>query len=141
MTSTAESYRKSFIATSGSGSLRAHKLFCAWEFGIANEHAAKLKRDSVFAELNAILHEYFERTYCNPTFRQRLKEYSISVAVWLIIAGILFGIAYAIACLHIFDQSSDTEMARFLKISPVIVPSCVMVTMIIFQYVFEWLGK
>lgn len=138
--STAESYRKSFIATSGSGSLRAHKLFCAWEFGIANDHAAKQKRDSVFVELNAILHEYLERTYCTPTVRQRLKDYSISAAVWLIIAGILFGIAYAIACLHIFDQNSDTELARFLKISPVIVPSSVIVTMIIIQYAFEWLG-
>lgn len=139
--STAESYRKSFISASGGDSLRAHKLFCAWDFSISNEHAAKMKKDHVFDELNKSLNEFYEKTYCTRTFQQNLQDYSISIVVWLIIAVILFGVAYAIACLQIFDQNSGTELTHFLKISPVIVPSAVIVTMIVFQYVFAWLGS
>lgn len=138
--STAESYRKSFISAAGGDSLRAHKLFCAWEFGIANEHAAKMKRDSIYSELKTSLYEFYEKTYCSTSFKQQLKDYSISGVVWLIITGILFGIAYLIVCSRIFDQSTKTELAELFKLSPIIVPLAVVVTIIVFQYVFEWLG-
>lgn len=99
-----------------------------------------MKRDSIYTELKTSLYEFYEKTYCSTSMKQQLKDYSMSAVIWMIIAAILFGIAYSIVCLRIFDQSSKTEFAELLKISPIIVPSAVVITIIVFQYVFEWLG-
>lgn len=93
--STAESYRKSFIATSGGQSLRAHKLFCSWDFGISNQESADLKHQNVYHELKSILNELYENV-CFQTILQRICAYVISTLIWIFILVVLIVIGSSI---------------------------------------------
>lgn len=104
--STAESYRKSFIATSGGEALRAHKLFCSWDFGISNKISADMKRDSIYFELRAILNELYD-SECQLTIWQKVGCYVISVAIWIFNIVVLSGIGYSIVFGNILDASSE----------------------------------
>jgi hypothetical protein len=48
----ARSYRRTFIETAGDMKyIFCHKVFCGWDFGIATHHAADLKSNSIYNEL------------------------------------------------------------------------------------------
>jgi hypothetical protein len=48
----ARSYRRTFIETAGDvKDIFCHKVFCGWDFGIANHDAADLKSHSIYNEL------------------------------------------------------------------------------------------
>lgn len=93
--STAESYRKSFIATSGGEVLRAHKLFCSWDFGISNQRAADMKHYSIFFELKSIVNEIYENE-CFLTMRQKMCGYIIRAVIWIFVIVVLFSIGNSI---------------------------------------------
>lgn len=102
--STAESYRKSFIAQSGGESLKAHKLFCSWDFGISNQRAADMKRFSIYHELKSILNELHDSEY-HLTLWQKIGGYIISVVIWIFIVVVLIAIEYSIVHENILDVS------------------------------------
>lgn len=104
--STAESYRKSFIATSGGEALKAHKLFCSWDFGISNKRSANMKCDSIYFELRTILNELYDSEY-QMSIWQKVGCYVISVAIWIFTIVVLIGTGYSIVYGNILDVSID----------------------------------
>lgn len=96
--STAESYRTSFIATSGGEALRAHKLFCSWDFGLSNQKAADMKHQNIFLELKSIINQLYDNE-CFLTIRQKIAGYIISAVIWIFVAIILTTLGSIIACL------------------------------------------
>lgn len=163
ISSTAESYRRSFIDTSGGESLKAHKLFCSWDFAISNQRAADLKRNSIYLELRTILNDFYESEY-QPPIWQRTGGYMISVVIWIFIVIILIGIGYSIVYENILDVSRihsttltslshryiafhlfsfkdyETQYSDFLFSPPLFIPIFLVVLMISIQTLFEWLG-
>ncbi|XP_046385265.1 transmembrane channel-like protein 5 [Ischnura elegans] len=66
----AKAYRKSYIETGCVVKhMYSHKLFCGWDFGIATEQGAQLKRQSILNEFKELLHEEAEKVLKeqNPT--------------------------------------------------------------------------
>lgn len=96
--STAESYRKSFIATSGGEALRTHKLFCSWDFGISNQKAADMKLQNIYLELKSIINQLYDNESF-LTIRQKIAGYIISAVIWIFVAIILTTLGSIIACL------------------------------------------
>ena len=92
---TAESYRKSFIATSGGEVLRAHKLFCSWDFGISNQRAADMKHHNIFMELKSIVNEIYENE-CFLTVRQKICGYITRTVIWIFVVVVLIVIGSSI---------------------------------------------
>lgn len=119
--------------------MRAHKLFCAWDFGISNQRAANRKKDSIYYELKSILDEIYDKYY-NNSFWQRISTHFISIAVWMIVIGILIGISYSIGYRRIFAKTDESELSIFLHSSPLYIPTSIVIAMIVFQMLFEWLG-
>lgn len=92
---TAESYRKSFIATSGGQALRAHKLFCSWDFGISNQQAADMKHRNIFLELKSIVTQLHDNE-CFLSIGHTICGYAISTVIWLFVMFVLIVISSSI---------------------------------------------
>ncbi|KAG8222542.1 hypothetical protein J437_LFUL004578, partial [Ladona fulva] len=61
-TNAAKSYRRSYIETGGGlKHVYSHKLFCGWDFSIATEEGANLKRQSLYNEFKELLDEEVEK--------------------------------------------------------------------------------
>lgn len=91
----AQSYRTSFIETSGGESLNAHKLFCSWDYGISNKKAAQMKQRSIFNGLQMILDELYD-TEEEPSFWNNFWTSVTQMAAHMFVFGILAGLGYAI---------------------------------------------
>jgi len=63
--SMARSFRKNFIEAASQGSnIYANKVFCAWDFGIATDEAAKLKAKSIHTEFKVCANHYIYIFIC-----------------------------------------------------------------------------
>lgn len=157
---TAESYRKSFIAQSGGESLKAHKLFCSWDFGISNQRAANLKRHSIYLELRTILNELIDNEF-QLSMWQRIGCLIISMVIWLFIALTLIVIAYSIVSDNILEvqyflkfnlqislqhsalfllQEYEKKFSGYFFSPPLFIPTLLVVSMLLIHSLFEWLG-
>lgn len=82
--STAESYRKSFIATSSGQALHSHTFFCSWDFQISNSRSAKLKHENIYLELRSIVSDLYENNSF-VSFWQSACAFVISTIIWILV--------------------------------------------------------
>ncbi|XP_058443941.1 transmembrane channel-like protein 7 [Malaya genurostris] len=135
--SMARSYRISFIETSGTvHNLLTHKIFCSWDFGIANEKAAQLKHSSIYLDLREHL------TVLNrpdePTEKwHKLRSTAFHLTAHLTVLMMITAVGYGIWML--LQQFGETE--HFTTWSALYVSIATNLTMLVFQYVFKFISK
>ncbi|XP_055586664.1 transmembrane channel-like protein 5 [Uranotaenia lowii] len=135
--SMARSYRISFIEASGAvHNILTHKIFCSWDFGIANEKAAQLKHAAIFHDLN----EYLSTTNkAEGSLGRWHKIRGLALhmvahsAVLTMITSICFGIW---TMLKWFGETEhfSTWAALYVSITT-------NVTMFTFSYVFRFISR
>lgn len=135
--SMARSYRISFIETSGAvQNVLTHKIFCSWDFGIANEKAAHLKHASIFHELREYL-SVINRPD-GPVGRwNRLRSTALHMTAHLAVLAMIASIAFGTWML--LQQFGQTE--HFTTWSALYVSITTNVTMLFFQYVFRFISR
>ncbi|XP_055633381.1 transmembrane channel-like protein 5 [Toxorhynchites rutilus septentrionalis] len=135
--SMARSYRISFIEASGSvHNILTHKIFCSWDFGIANEKAAQLKHASIFTELQEHLTR-LNRTATPPGRWQKLRMTALRISthsfVFLMIASIGFGIWM------LLQRFGETE--HFNTWSALYVSISTNITILVAQFIFRFISR
>ncbi|XP_055296530.1 transmembrane channel-like protein 7 [Sitodiplosis mosellana] len=138
---TAESYRKSFIATSGGEVLRAHKLFCSWDFGISNQRAADMKHYNIFLELKSIVHEIYENE-CFLSMQQKICGYIIHTVIWMFVIVVLIIIGSSIVFIADVVEYFDVkdEFFSYINDVPLFLPTVAVLGLLLCQFLFEFLG-
>lgn len=138
---TAESYRKSFIATSGGQSIFGHKVFCSWDFSISNQHAAEMKHQNIFLELQSIVNQLYDNE-CSLSIGQMICGYTISTVIWIFVMVVLIAIgstiAFAPELLDEYDKNG--KILAYFEESSLIMPTCAIVGLLICQNLFEFIG-
>lgn len=118
--------------------MKAHKLFCSWDFGISNRRSADMKRDSIYIELRGILNELYDSEY-QPSIWQKVGGYVISVAIWIFTAVVLIGTGYAIVYGNIL-QDYEERLSEYFHLAPLCMPFLIVMLMLMIQTMFDWLG-
>lgn len=135
--SMARSYRISFIEASGSvHNILTHKIFCSWDFGIANEKAAQLKHASIFTELREHLTR-LNRT-ATPSGRwQKLRRTTLRITTHSIVSLMIASIGFGIWML--LQAFGDTD--HFNTWSALYVSIATNITMLVFQCLFRFISR
>lgn len=134
--SMARSYRKSFIETSGSlSNVYSHKIFCAWDFGIANEKAADLKHNSIYTELKESINDLFKEEIEKSKMR-KFWDFSAQATAHILVFGLLAGLG--VGMWFLLQEFAETKnmtpwTALYLSVS-------VNVTMLVLQGFFSWMA-
>lgn len=112
----ANSYRTSFIETSGGESMSAHKIFCSWDFRISNDKAAEMNKLSIYNELKLILGNAYDSVEIRSKwtcFWVLVTQISANVFVF----GILGGVGYFIwTLLHVRNTVNDSQQNIDIRI-------------------------
>jgi transmembrane channel-like protein len=141
----AQSYRKSFIQTSGNiENLLSHKVFCSWDWGIANQKAANLKHNNIHSEFRELLEAITEKNAVKVE-QTRLRWFwnvTSQGTGHLLVLGLIFGIAFGmweILAKYNGKLASDPELAAH-SATPLILPVTVSLTMLTMQILFKCLS-
>ncbi|XP_058815409.1 transmembrane channel-like protein 7 [Topomyia yanbarensis] len=135
--SMARSYRISFIEASGAvHNVLTHKIFCSWDFGIANEKAAQLKHSSIYQDLREYL-TIINRSEGPSGKWQSVRSYLFHLTAHLIVLIMITAVGYGIWML--LQQFGETE--HFSTWSALYVSIAINITMLVFQYVFKFIAK
>ncbi|XP_053690340.1 transmembrane channel-like protein 5 [Sabethes cyaneus] len=135
--SMARSYRVSFIESSGAvHNVLTHKIFCSWDFGIANEKAAQLKHASIYQELREHL-TVLNRPAVPSGKWYRLRSTAFHLTAHLTVLLMITSIGYGTWML--LQQFGETE--HFSTWSALYVSIATNVTMLAFQYIFRFIAE
>ncbi|XP_031627951.1 transmembrane channel-like protein 5 [Contarinia nasturtii] len=140
---TAESYRKSFIATSGGEVLRAHKLFCSWDLAISNQKAAEMKHHNIYIELKSIVNQIYDNEY-SLSIQHKMCSYMVSCVIWIFVIFILIVIGSSIVFLkditEYFGDNGDFY-TTYIENTPLFIPVIAVLLILLCQFLFECLGS
>ncbi|ETN64624.1 tmc6 protein (evin) [Anopheles darlingi] len=131
------SYRISFIEASGTvQNILTHKIFCSWDYGIANEKAARLKHATIRHEL---LEQLAQRNRPPPvTGRwQHLRSTALHALAHATVLALIVGVAASVWAL--LARFGETE--HFAAWSALYVSLLSNVTRLVFGRIFRMLGK
>lgn len=88
----ARSYRSSFIETYGGvPNMYAQKIFCSWDFGIANEKAATLKHNSIYIDLKEVLND-LQNSAGDKTMVQEFWTLCTQITAHVLVFSMLTGL-------------------------------------------------
>ncbi|XP_050082762.1 transmembrane channel-like protein 6 [Anopheles aquasalis] len=131
------SYRFSFIEASGTvQNILTHKIFCSWDYGIANEKAARLKHATIRHEL---LEQLAQRNRPPPvTSRwQHLRSTALHALAHATVLALIGGVAASVWALLVRFGESE----HFAAWSALYVSLLSNVTRLVLGRVFRMLGK
>ncbi|XP_055531630.1 transmembrane channel-like protein 5 [Wyeomyia smithii] len=135
--SMARSYRVSFIESSGAvHNILTHKIFCSWDFGIANEKAAQLKHASIFQELREHL-TVLNRPEVPSGKWYKLRSTTFHLTAHLTVLLMITAVGYGTWMLLL--NFGETE--HFSTWSALYVSIATNITMLGFQYVFRFISE
>ncbi|XP_071443918.1 transmembrane channel-like protein 7 [Hetaerina americana] len=147
----AKAYRKSYIETgSVVKHMYSHKLFCGWDFGIATEQGALLKRQSIVNEFKELLQEEAENilkghspTSCMETLAT-LSLRLITNFVFFLVICLTGWLVWMLLSIHkTWDVAGDTIDVK-AKTHPPTITVSLLVTLILllvpmfFSYMTRW---
>ncbi|XP_058063135.1 transmembrane channel-like protein 1 [Anopheles bellator] len=131
------SYRISFIEASATvQNILTHKVFCGWDYGIANAKAARLKHATIRQELR----EHLAQRARSPTVAGRWQHVRSTAIHALAHATVLVLIAGVAACLWALLVTCG-ETPHFAAWSALYVSLVANVTMVAGRYGFRVLGR
>ncbi|CAO1412107.1 unnamed protein product [Diamesa hyperborea] len=141
--SMARSYRKSFIeATDNTPNLYCHKIFCAWDFGLAYKQAAELKHRNIFRELKDLLF-----SECKKIEDERLSKMhrfwnvTIQVIAHIFVFAIVISIGlylWKMFSIYETELNSKTTKSRWKYLYiPLVINSAILFC----SNLFAWISK
>jgi transmembrane channel-like protein len=141
----AQSYRKSFIQTSGNiENMLSHKVFCSWDWGIANPKAARLKNKNICSEFRELLEDIGEsdENEVQPSKLRIFWAVTSKVTGHLLVLGLIFGIAYGMwVVMEWYNEklgAASTNSGNYS--STLMLPMTVSLSMLAMQMIFKWLS-
>ncbi|CAK8671240.1 unnamed protein product [Clavelina lepadiformis] len=87
---TASSFRQNYVDGRSDYNNFISKVFCAWDFGITSETAAKLQHKTITTELKEILSEQ-RRSGESRDFQEKLKLFSLRLLTWTLYLSLTGG--------------------------------------------------
>jgi len=136
------SYRASFIEAVGISStpnLFCHKIFCAWDFGLAHQSAAEAKHRTIYRELKDLLLSQHKRVEDERLSRlRRFWNTMIQVIAHIIVLLLIVFIGWVLwKMFSIYEKDLNQESQwKFLYI-PLVINSAILFCSI----VFTWISK
>lgn len=135
--SMARSYKISFIEASGAvHNVLTHKIFCSWDFGVANEKAAQLKHANIYQELREYLAAMNRAERASGRW-QKLRSTALHATAHLIVLTLIAGVSFGLWML--LKQFGGTK--HFDTWSALYVSIATNVTMLVFHYIFQFISK
>uniref|UniRef100_A0A2M4A3F4 Putative transmembrane channel-like protein 5 n=1 Tax=Anopheles triannulatus TaxID=58253 RepID=A0A2M4A3F4_9DIPT len=131
------SYRISFIEASGTvQNILTHKIFCSWDYGIANEKAARLKHATIRHEL---LEQLAQRNRPPPVVGrwQHLRSTALHALAHATVLALIGGVAASVWALLVRFGESE----HFAAWSALYVSLLSNTTRLVFGRVFRMLGR
>ncbi|CAH0564660.1 unnamed protein product, partial [Brassicogethes aeneus] len=115
--SSANKYKKSFIETEGGvHNVFAQKIFCSWDFSIANRDAANLKSTSIYNELRELLYDV-QKIDVEESFMQKFRTFILQLTSNVLVLFTFAGIAYLIW----FCMGKDSAILSAIAVNLVMV--------------------
>ncbi|KAL9695528.1 hypothetical protein quinque_014813 [Culex quinquefasciatus] len=129
--------RSSFIEASGAvHNVLTHKIFCSWDFGVANEKAAQLQHANIYQELREYLAAMNRAERASGRW-QKLRSTALHATAHLIVLTLIAGVSFGLWML--LKQFGGTK--HFDTWSALYVSIATNVTMLVFHYIFQFISK
>lgn len=141
--SMARSYRKSFIeATDNTPNLYCHKIFCAWDFGLAYQQAAELKHRNIFRELKDLLFSECKKIEDERLSKmRRFWNVTIQVIAHIFVFAIVISIGlylWKMFSIYETELNSKTTKSRWKYLYiPLVINSAILFC----SNLFAWISK
>ncbi|KAF4528324.1 hypothetical protein B566_EDAN012091, partial [Ephemera danica] len=128
--SLARSYRRNYIEMQkGLVNVYAHRIFCGWDFSIADAETAQLRSQSIYNELRELLHEDAQAERDPPTRLRRWALLGVRLGVTVLVATLLLGSGILVWFLlrkqSVLNTGSATEDRKSAMMMSLII-TCVM---------------
>ncbi|GJQ73707.1 hypothetical protein Trydic_g14042 [Trypoxylus dichotomus] len=136
----AKSYRKSFIETMGGlQNVFAHKIFCGWDYSIAQEEASNLRSSTIYTELKELLSDYIKSSE-KRSFAETLLVYGMQLTGHLFVFGLVGATGFLMWTLLEQHRMRDVDESN-ANVVAVFTAVIINVIILLFPLIFRIIGS